>query len=142
MDKADETRTAEVVEGSTPGDVGRPAREVERELYDVDDPSGLDRREVSDIRDDVEELVDNDGDMNYMADDSTEERDGGILPTPITERYERIAQRDELARKLEEVVADAREWVETSEDEDARSIYEDLVDIFERVGEPLEDTDD
>lgn len=142
MDKTDETRTAEVVEGSTPGDVGRPAREVERELYDVDDPSGLDRREVSDIRDDVEELVDNDGDMNYMADDSTEERDGGILPTPITERYERIAQRDELARKLEEVVADAREWVETSEDEDARSIYEDLVDIFERVGEPLEDTDD
>ncbi len=89
---------------------------------------------------------DHDGDLGgdetpYMSDDDEFERDGTheIL---IDEENENVSRRDEIARVLEDLVATALEWSEVSEDEDARDIYEDLAELYERVSAPLEDTDD
>lgn len=88
----------------------------------------------------------NDGDLGgdetpYMSDDDEFERDG-THEVPIDEENENISKRDDIARMLEDLVATALEWSETSEDEDAQRIYEDLADLYERVSAPLEDTDD
>lgn len=64
----------------------------------------------------------------------------GIHDTPLTKRYEDMADRDELARRLEELVADAYDWVGRAEDADAQEIYDTLVDVSERLGNPSEDT--
>lgn len=82
-----------------------------------------------------------DDDMLYLSDDSERERDG-VTATPLTSAYENIALRDDLASKLEILVEDARAWSEVSEDEDAEEIYLALVDIYDRLGEPLDETDD
>lgn len=79
-------------------------------------------------------------DTPYMSDDDEFERDG--THTLLTEENEDQARRDELARRLEDLVATALEWSEISEDDDAVQIYEDLADLYERVSAPLEDTDD
>lgn len=88
---------------------------------------------------------DHDGDLGgddtpYMSDDDEFERDG-THEVLIDEESENVSTRDEMARTLEDLVATALEWSETSPDEDARQIYEDLADLYERVSEPLEDTD-
>lgn len=64
----------------------------------------------------------------------------GIHDTPLTKRYEDMADRDELARRMEELVADAYDWMERAEDDDAHEIYDTLVDVAERLGNPPEDT--
>ncbi len=79
-------------------------------------------------------------DTPYMSDDDEFERDG--THTLLTEDNEDQARRDEIARRLEDLVASALEWSETSEDDDAVQIYEDLADLYERVSLPLEETDD
>lgn len=89
---------------------------------------------------------DRDGDLGgdetpYMSDDDEFERDG-THEVLIDEENENISRRDEIARVLEDLVATALDWSEVSEDEDAREIYEDLVDLYERVAAPLEETDD
>ncbi len=87
-----------------------------------------------------------DGDLGgdetpYMSDDDEFERDG-THEIAIDELSEERSRRDDIARRLEDLVASALEWSEISEDEDAQDIYEALADIYERVSEPLEDTDD
>lgn len=87
-----------------------------------------------------------DGDLGgdetpYMSDDDEFERDG-THEVLIDEENENISRRDEIARVLEDLVATTLDWSEVSEDEDAREIYEDLVDLYERVSAPLEETDD
>ena len=89
--------------------------------------------------------LEQDGDLGgddtpYMSDDDEFERDG--THTLLTEDNEDQARRDELARRLEDLVATALEWSEISEDDDAVQIYEDLADLYERVSVPLEETDD
>lgn len=64
----------------------------------------------------------------------------GIHDTPLTKRYEDMADRDELARRLEDLVADAYDWVGRGEDPDAQEIYDTLVDLSERLGNPSEET--
>ena len=87
-----------------------------------------------------------DGDLGgdetpYMSDDDEFERDG-THEIAIDELSEERSRRDDLARRLEDIVASALEWSEISEDEDAQDIYEALADIYERVSLPLEETDD
>ena len=89
---------------------------------------------------------DYDGDLGgddtpYMSDDDEFERDG-THEVLIDEESENISTRDDMARILEDLVATALEWSETSPDEDARKIYEDLAEIYERVSAPLEESDD
>lgn len=86
-----------------------------------------------------------DGDLGgdetpYMSDDDEFERDG--THTLLTDGNEAQALRDDIARRLEDLVETALEWSELSEDEDAQDIYEDLADLYERVSAPLEETDD
>lgn len=64
----------------------------------------------------------------------------GIHDTPLTKRYEDMADRDELARRLEDLVADAYDWLGRAEDEDAQEIYDTLVNLSERLGNPSEET--
>ena len=64
----------------------------------------------------------------------------GIHDTPLTKRYEDMADRDELARRLEDLVADAYDWLGRGEDEDAQEIYDTLVNLSERLGNPSEET--
>ncbi len=87
-----------------------------------------------------------DGDLGgdetpYMSDDDEFERDG-THEIAIDDLSENTARRDEIARRLEDLVATALEWSELSEDEDAQDIYEALADLYEQVSVPLEDTDD
>ncbi len=79
-------------------------------------------------------------DTPYMSDDDEFERDG--THTLLDDENENVVRRNELSRQLEDIVAAALEWSETSEDEDAQQIYEDLAALSERVSAPLEDTDD
>lgn len=64
----------------------------------------------------------------------------GINPTTTAKRYEDMADRNELARRLEELVADAYDWLGRVEDEDAQEIYDTLVNLSERLGNPSEET--
>lgn len=64
----------------------------------------------------------------------------GIHDTPLVKRYEDMADRDELARRVEELVADAYDWLGRAEDEDAQEIYDTLMNVSERLGNPSEET--
>lgn len=67
---------------------------------------------------------------------------GGFTDTPLRRPYEEMSRRDELARQLEEIVINAQEWADEDGSPEALDIYESLNDIYERLGEPTEDTDD
>ncbi len=79
-------------------------------------------------------------DMPYLSDDPDRERDG-VHETPLSATYEHIAMRDELASKIEALLEDARDWAEASEDEGAKEIFDILVELYERLGESLEESD-
>lgn len=64
----------------------------------------------------------------------------GISDTPLVSRYEDMADRDELARRLEDLVADAYDWAARSEEDDAQEIYDVLLSVSERLGNPPEET--
>ena len=66
---------------------------------------------------------------------------GGFTDTPLREEYESMARRDDLSRRLEDLVADAREWADDVATDEARDIAETLADVYERLGVPTEDTD-
>jgi hypothetical protein len=89
------------------------------------------RRDTSDAPADVEDPRNHDDDDPFGD---------GVHDTPITRRYEDMADRDDLARRIEELVADAYDWVGRSDDDDARDIYDTLVDLAERIGNPPEET--
>ena len=67
---------------------------------------------------------------------------GGFSDTPLRRPYDQMSRRDEIARQLEEVVINAQEWADENGTPEAIDIYEALNDIYERLGEPSEDTDD
>lgn len=67
---------------------------------------------------------------------------GGFSDTPLRRPYESMSRRDELARQLEEVLINAQEWADEDGSPEAIDIYESLNDVYERLGEPTEDTDD
>ena len=48
--------------------------------------------------------------------------------------------RDELASKIEALLKDARDWAEASEDEGTKKIFDILVELYERLGESLEES--
>ena len=97
-------------------------------------------------RSDIEEYTRKDTADTRTEDDAPRNSDDddpwgdGIHDTPLTKRYEDMADRDELARRMEELVADAYDWLGRAEDEDAQEIYDTLVDVSERLGNPSEDT--
>lgn len=91
--------------------------------FDANPPSDVSMRRTSD-----------DNDLNAAG--------SGVSETPLRPEYETIARRDDLARRLEDLVADAREWADEMDTDEAHDLAESLADIFDRLGEPLEDTDE
>ena len=83
-----------------------------------------------------------DVDMQRTSDDNDlNPTGGGFTDTPLRTEYESMARRDDLARRLEDLVADAREWAREDESEAAHDIAEMLAAAYERLGVPTEDTD-
>jgi hypothetical protein len=62
----------------------------------------------------------------------------GVSETPIHSTYEAIAQRNDLARQLEDVLASARSWARSDGSPEAMAIADALGEIYERLGEPSE----
>ncbi|TVR95120.1 MAG: hypothetical protein EA416_02345 [Trueperaceae bacterium] len=62
----------------------------------------------------------------------------GVSETPIHSTYEAIAQRNDLARQLEDVLASARTWARNDGSPQAHAIADALGEIYERLGEPSE----
>ncbi len=75
-------------------------------------------------------------------DNDLEAEGGGFTDTPLRRPYEAMGRRDEIARQLEELLIDAQEWADEDGSAEALDIYESLNDVFQRLGEPTEDTDD
>ncbi len=90
--------------------------------FDVNPPSDVDMPRTSD-----------DNDYNPVG--------SGVSETPLRPANESIAHRDDLARRLEGLVASAREWASDDGSEEARDIAEGLADLYDRLDVPLEDTD-
>lgn len=79
--------------------------------------------------------------MNRTSDDDgLNVEGGGFTDTPLRTEYETIARRDDLSRRLEDLVADAREWARESGSEEARDVVDSLTTAYERLGVPTEDT--
>lgn len=66
---------------------------------------------------------------------------GGLRETPLREEYGAMARRDDLARRLEELAVDARDWAREEESDEARAIADLVADAYERIGAASEDTD-
>ncbi len=80
------------------------------------------------------------GGMTYNSDDTQRERDGrrGSL---VDEQANSVARRRELARQMQDITADALDWLETSNDPDARDLYNKMVDLSEQLANPPEQSD-
>lgn len=70
-----------------------------------------------------------------------EEWNEGVADRPFTASYEKIAVRDDLAERFESLITAVHDWLLETDDPDARGIYDDLVNLAERLGPPLEETD-
>ncbi len=95
----------------------------------------------SDIREFVAESSDDDPTQEAPRNHDDDDPWGdGVEATSIAKRYEDMATRDDLAREVEELVATAYEWYSRSSDDDAQEIYETLLSVAERLGNPAEET--
>jgi hypothetical protein len=65
----------------------------------------------------------------------------GVSETPIRAEYESMARRNDLARRLEDLVVSAREWARDEGSDEARDIAEGLALLYERLGAPAEASD-
>lgn len=84
-----------------------------------------------------------DVDEPRLSDDNDLEAEGGgFTDTPLRRPYEAMARRDEIARQLGELLINAQEWADEDGSAEALEIFESLNDVYERLGEPTEDTDD
>ena len=122
--------------------------DFEDESFDMDegDPDYDTQAARGRSRSDIQEFTEEESDDDPSEDESPRNSDDddpwgdGIHDTPLTKRYEDMADRDELARRLEDLVADAYDWLGRSEDDDAQEIYDTLLDLSERLGNPPEET--
>lgn len=116
------------------GELEDEAEDVDEDFVSGESTSDIEEYSMQDSDDDPSE---EEQPRNHDDDDPWGD---GIHDTPLTKRYEDVADRDELARRLEDIVADAYEWYQRSEEDDAQEIYETLVAVAERLGNPSEDT--
>ncbi len=71
--------------------------------------------------------------MRYNTDDEARERDGNASDVPHMldeEANTRPLSATPLARQMEDLIADTQDWMEMSQSEEARDIYNTLVPIF------------
>lgn len=83
-----------------------------------------------------------DVDMQRTSDDNDLNAGGsGLEDTPLRAPYEAMARRDEIARRVEDLLVDVREWADEDDSEAARDILDTVEDLAQRLGEPLADSD-
>jgi hypothetical protein len=114
--------------------------------YRIEGPFTGNEGEMIEVVSDIDEYQDNEPNDQVPGEAESpvpgdEEWLEGAVDLPLTSLYEQIAVRDELAERFESLVADVHEWLLDTNDPDAQSIYDDLVDLAERIGRPLPDTD-
>ena len=80
-----------------------------------------------------------DEDMTYLRDDDERERDG-VHNRYIDAGEKQAALRNDILRQLESLEKDALDWLEFSDDEDARRVYEGLTELRELLGETPEES--
>ena len=69
-------------------------------------------------------------------DDGLDPAGGGVAETPLLQAYAAIARRNELVRQFEDLIAGIREFAQENDSDEAAAVAEDLVDIYDRFGEP------
>ncbi len=83
-----------------------------------------------------------DVEMQRTSDDNDLNPEGsGFEDTPLRRPYASMARRDELARRVEDLLVDVREWADQDGSDAARDILDTVEDLAERLGEPPEDSD-
>lgn len=83
-----------------------------------------------------------DSGMPRVSDDRDLEPQGsGADETLWRREYRSVALESDLARQFEDLVIGVREWSDREGSDDARSLANDLEDLYGRLGEPVEDTD-
>ena len=89
--------------------------------------------------------MNNDGPTRYghrpenISDDDQRERDG-VHPTEYDlQGTEAMAQRDELERQMQTLIRDAENWLQNTNEPDAQEIYDLMLDLYERLGNPPEE---
>ncbi len=107
--------------GQTPDELDPPGPDPERG-FDANPRGGARMRRTSD-----------DDDLNPQG--------GGLSDTPLRPEYESMAQRSELARRLEDLIASAAEWARDDGSAEAQDIVDMLSEAYDRLGEPLEDSE-
>jgi hypothetical protein len=75
-------------------------------------------------------------------DDDLNPAGGGVSETPLLEEYAAIARRNDLARQFEDLIAGIREFAQEHDSDDAAAIADELVDVYDRFGEPPEVDDE
>ena len=88
--------------------------------------------------------MDNDSPTRYgnrpehISDDDQRERDG-VHPTEYDlQGTEAMAQRDELERQMQTLIRDAENWLQNTNEPDAQEIYDLMMEVYERLGNPPE----
>lgn len=79
-------------------------------------------------------------DVIYLSDDDERERDGVHNPY-LSDNETSAASRNDIVRQLENVEQDILDWLESSEDKDARTAYTMIVKLREFLGETPEESD-
>ena len=69
-------------------------------------------------------------------DDDLDPAGGGVAETPLLQAYTAIARRNDLVRQFEDLIAGIREFAQENDSDEAAAVAEDLVDIYDRFGEP------
>ncbi len=80
--------------------------------------------------------------MQRTSDDNDLNPEGsGLEDTPLRAAYESMARRDDIARRVDELLIEVREWADEDGSDESSDILDSLEDLAERLGAPSEDSD-
>ena len=83
-----------------------------------------------------------DEDMQRLSDDNDLDPSGSVTFRPhMRGVYEAMARRDDIARRVEELLVEVQEWADEDGSDEARDVLDALEDLAERLGEPPEASD-
>ena len=83
-----------------------------------------------------------DEDMQRLSDDNDLDPSGSVTFRPhMRGVYEAMARRDDIARRVEELLVEVQEWADEDGSDEARDVLDALEDMAERLGEPPEASD-
>jgi hypothetical protein len=83
-----------------------------------------------------------DVDMQRLSDDDDLDPSGSTTFRPHTRGvYEAMARRDDIARRLEELLVEVQEWAAEDVSEEAREVLETLEEAADLIGVPPEESD-